>query len=529
MAVPVIMPRQGQSVESCIIAKWHKKIGDRVEVGDILFSYETDKASFDEEAKTAGTMLAIFFEEGDDVPCLMNVCVIGNAGESIAEFDPNASKNEAASAVSIAVSEEDPSGSHKAIQAQHGALQASVMLNGTVCTNDAQSDVVQASAAAVASTDAGMVKISPRAKNLAERSGLDYRYASPSGPGGRIIERDLTALRDSGMIFTAAALKEQLKDSGDAGRQEPGAETGALRGGTGVTRTGSGLGGRITTADLASGLFAAGTSGAATLSGATALSGVSASPAASVSSGTPGAVMAGVPLNQPFEEVKMTNIRKVIARTMHQSLSSMAQLTLNTSFDISEILDLRKKLKEGKEKLGLGNITINDIVIYAISRTLAGHKALNAHFLEDRLLCFKNANIGVAVDTDRGLMVPTLFNANLMSLDEISAEVKKLVKECQAGTINPDLLKNGTFTVTNLGTLDVESFTPVINPPQTGILGVNNIMQRAREVDGKIEFYPAMGLSLTFDHRALDGAPAARFLKDLKTGLENFSALLAKA
>ncbi len=144
------------------------------------------------------------------------------------------------------------------------------------------------------------------------------------------------------------------------------------------------------------------------------------------------------------------------------------------------------------------------------------------------MLYFKNVNMGIAVDTERGLMVPTLSDANLKSLNEISAEVKKLVKDCQTGTVNPDLLKNGSFTITNLGTLDVESFTPVINPPQTGILGVNNIVQRAREVDGEIEFYPAMGLSLTFDHRALDGAPAARFLKDLKISLESFSAMLVK-
>jgi pyruvate dehydrogenase E2 component (dihydrolipoamide acetyltransferase) len=512
MAVPVIMPRQGQSVESCIIAKWNKKIGDRVEIGDILFSYETDKASFDEEAKVAGTMLAIFFEEGEDVPCLTNVCVIGNAGESSAEYDPNGSNNNTAPAVP----EDAPQGKHATIQTQNNAVHSDTIQKSAVQNSNAQTN-----AAVIASIAAGPVKISPRAKKLAERSGIDYRYASPTGPYGRIIERDVTALRDSGMTYTAAALAEQFRDNAAEGWQKPGAGAGMLTYGEGAAQAGSGLGGRITTVDLANGLFTATSPGNAVLAGASVSPDVSAAPA--------GAAIAGVPLDQPYEEIKIPNIRKVIARTMHQSLSSMAQLTLNASFDISDILDFRKKLKEGKEKLGLGNITINDIVIYAISRTLPGHKVLNAHFLDDRLLCFKNTNIGVAVDTERGLMVPTLFNANLMSLGEISAEVKRLVKDCQAGTVNPDLLKNGTFTITNLGTLDVESFTPVINPPQTGILGVNNIIQRAREVDGKVEFYPAMGLSLTFDHRALDGAPAARFLKELKTGLENFSALLAKA
>jgi pyruvate dehydrogenase E2 component (dihydrolipoamide acetyltransferase) len=228
------------------------------------------------------------------------------------------------------------------------------------------------------------------------------------------------------------------------------------------------------------------------------------------------------------EKVKLTNIRKVIAKAMYNSISTTCQLTLNSSFDVTEIMEFRKKLKAGKDKFGLENITLNDIVLYAVSRTLLNFKDLNAHFLDDSMLYFKNVNLGVAIDTDRGLMVPTLFNANLKSLNEISSQVKALAKECQSGSINPDLLKDGSFTVTNLGTLDIESFTPILNAPQTGILGVNNITQRAKEVDGEIVFYPAMGLSLTFDHRAIDGAPAGKFLQALKYNLENFSCLLAK-
>jgi pyruvate dehydrogenase E2 component (dihydrolipoamide acetyltransferase) len=229
-----------------------------------------------------------------------------------------------------------------------------------------------------------------------------------------------------------------------------------------------------------------------------------------------------------YEEVKVPHIRKVIAKAMHQSLASTAQLTLNASFDATDLLNYRKKLKEAKERLGLENITLNDMILFAVSKTLLNHKDLNAHFLDDKVRYFKNVNLGVAIDTERGLMVPTVFGAERMSLNDISAQAKRLAADCKAGTINPDLLKNGSFTVTNLGTLDIESFTPVLNPPQTGILGVNTIVQRAREVNGNYEFYPAMGLSLTFDHRAVDGAPAARFLKVLKTNLENFSVMLAR-
>ncbi|HHU49602.1 MAG: dihydrolipoamide acetyltransferase family protein [Caldicoprobacterales bacterium] len=467
MAEPIIMPKQGQSVESCIISQWHKKKGDKVSKGDILFSYETDKASFDEEAPVDGILLDVFFEEGDDVPCLLNVCVIGQEGESTEEFRPKSEEEE------TAVQEED---------------------TGKVTSEDVAADVSQATEVQTAETaavtqpmDAADVKISPRARNLAEKLGVDIRYASPTGPYGRIIEQDVVALRDSGHMLTPAA--QAAAASGMA---------------SGIT--GTGLGGRITTSDLKVPAVAGETT--------TAQPGLSSED--------------WLVLNPAFEEVKVPNIRKVIAKAMHQSLATTAQLTLNTTFDATELLAYRKKLKEAKDRMGLENITINDMIMFAVSRTLLNHRDLNAHFLGDTVRYFSNVNLGCAVDTDRGLMVPTIFGADRLSLNELSLRAKQLAAECKAGSINPDLLQNGSFTVTNLGTLDIESFTPVLNPPQTGILGVNNIVQRVREVDGDYEFYPAMGLSLTFDHRAVDGAPAARFLKELKINLENFSVLLTR-
>ena len=159
----------------------------------------------------------------------------------------------------------------------------------------------------------------------------------------------------------------------------------------------------------------------------------------------------------------------------------------------------------------------------------AQHKALNAHLLNgDTMRYFTNVNLGIAVDTERGLLVPTLHNANLKSLNEISKEAKSLASTCQKGAATPDMLQGASFTVSNLGSFGIESFTPVINTPQTAILGVDTITTRVREVNGEIKTYPAMGLSLTYDHRAVDGGPASRFLKDLKTNLENFTMLLSK-
>ena len=422
-----LCPRQGQSVESCIIGEWFKKVGDPVQEGDILFSYETDKSSFEEPAKQAGTLLAIFYGADDDVPCLTTVGVIGEPGESYAEFAPDQAAGTA----------EAPGMEAPAAKAPAAAAVA---------------------APAVQAEGSALRGVSPRARNAAERLHVDPAQAQPTGPNGRVIERDIKALAQA-------------------------------------SRTGTGLGGRVTVADQA------------------------AAPAAQAAPAVQGA-------DTEYQDVKLPNIRKVIAKSMFQSLSTMAQLTHTTSFDATCIMNFRKGLKAAPEQLQVPNITLNDIILFAASRVLPKHPDLNAHFLEDKMRYFRHVNLGIAVDTPRGLMVPTLMRAEEKSLKEIAAEAKALAAACQDGSINPDLLQGASFTVSNLGTLGIEHFTPVINPPQTGILGVDCIVERVRTVDGQIAVYPAMGLSLTYDHRALDGAPASRFLQDMRAALENFQALL---
>jgi len=214
---------------------------------------------------------------------------------------------------------------------------------------------------------------------------------------------------------------------------------------------------------------------------------------------------------------------------MCQSLSTMAQLTFNSSFDASKMIALRKSLKAGAEKMGLANITYNDMILFAVSRVLKNHKMFNAHYLNDDTMRFFNTvNLGIAVDTERGLMVPTVFGAEKLSLNEMSVKAKSVITDAQSGKINPDLLKGATFTVSNLGSLGIESFTPIVNPPQTAILGVDCITKKIKEVNGEDVTYSAMGLSLTVDHRAIDGADAARFLKDVGFALENIDLLLTK-
>lgn len=473
-ATAVIMPRQGQSVESCIIGEWHIKKGDEVKVGDKLFTYETDKATFDEEAKVAGKVLAIFFGEGDDVPCLLNVCVIGAEGDGWEVYIPEGATQDGAGM--------SPAGK---------VAEAAATPTEPAATQSAAPAAAETTAAPAASPTEGLAgPISPRARKLAEKQHADLRFASPSGPNGRVIERDVQAVIAAGHLATSAS------GSDYAGSIE-----------------GTGLGGRVRVEDL------------------------SAAPAsAAVSTAAPAsAVAASVDEGPDFEDVKLPNIRKVIAKAMHTSISTMAQLTLNTSFDATDVIAFRARIKKAidaglDEKLGFNILkkvpTFNDIVLYAVTRTVLQFPDCNAHFLDDKMRYFKNVHLGVAVDTPRGLMVPVVRNANKMSISEISAEVKSLAAAAQSGSIGPDALKGSTITITNLGSMGIESFTPVINPPETCILGVDNLQTRVKEVNGELKAYKVMGLSLTIDHRAVDGAPAARFLQALVKNLENFSLLM---
>ncbi|MBE6925249.1 MAG: 2-oxo acid dehydrogenase subunit E2 [Ruminococcaceae bacterium] len=403
------MPKAGITVESCIIGEWLKKVGDPIKIGDILFTYETDKASFECESTAEGELLAIFFEEGDEVPCMENVCAVGPHGEPTDCLKPGAAPAAAAPEAAPAVVEAAP-----------------------------------AAAAPTVPTKAS-APISPRAAKLAESAGVNVALATGTGPNGRIIERDIRKLMENPAAYTVAA-----------------------------------------------------------------------------------APAAAAPAAEEYKDVKFSGIRRAISKSMTTSLHTMAQLTHNTSFDATAILNYRKALKAaGGEYAG---ITLGDIVLYAVSRTLLNHPDLNANMLDDNSIrLFNHVNLGVAVDTPRGLMVPTIFHADEMSLLEISQAVKSLAAECRDGAISPDKLSGGSFTVSNLGNLGVESFTPVINPPQTGILGVCGTIDRVRKgADGGIELYPAMGLSLTYDHRAVDGTPAAKFQKELAFNLENFTVLLSK-
>jgi pyruvate dehydrogenase E2 component (dihydrolipoamide acetyltransferase) len=227
------------------------------------------------------------------------------------------------------------------------------------------------------------------------------------------------------------------------------------------------------------------------------------------------------------EVIQVKGVRKVIAQRMWESLQSTAQLTLNASADARALLAYRKRLKNSDEALGLQKVTINDLILFAVSRTLPLYPEVNALFTEDTISQYKNVHLAVAVDTPRGLVVPVIRNVQALSLKQMAEQAKRLAAGAMDGSVSPDELTGGTFTVTNLGSLGIESFTPILNPPQVGILGVGNINLKPVDVGGEVEFIPHIGLSLTINHQVVDGAPAARFLQTLSQRLAELELLLA--
>lgn len=218
-------------------------------------------------------------------------------------------------------------------------------------------------------------------------------------------------------------------------------------------------------------------------------------------------------------------MRKIIAKSMHASLQNSAQLTHHLGADARRLLDLRKQVKKAMDEGKLTtNVTINDMVCFAVIKALKKFPNVNSHFLGDTMRLFNKVHLALAVDTDRGLMVPVVRNADDLSITGLANQFKELANGCRKGGIAPELLaaEAGTFTVSNLGNYGVEMFTPVINLPQSAILGVNTIVPRPKDLgDGIYAFVPYIGLSLTYDHRALDGGEATRFLKQIAIEIEN--------
>ena len=351
---------------------------------------------------------------------------------------------------------------------------------GDAAPAEADAPAEQAAAAPEAAapafaTERATGAVSPRARALAASNGVDASaIAEGSGPHGRVIERDVAAAIAAGPVLTSAARAAGVSAA-----------------------EGTGIGGRVSVADA----------------GRTA----EAAPAAAVAAPAAAADFPGASTSAPLK-----GVRKVVAKRMMESLTSTAQLTLNTTANAAGILAMRKKVKNADEALGLNKITLNDLVCFAVSRTLLKYPVFNAHLEDGVLTQFEQVHLGFACDTPRGLLVPVIRSAQSLGLKAFSDEAKRLAGGAIDGSLSPDFLSGGTFTVSNIGSFGIETFTPVINLPQTAILGVGAITPRPTvAADGTIGVEQRINLSLTIDHQVIDGADGARFLRDLVAAIEN--------
>ena len=421
MAIPVEVPKLGNTVEECLIAKWCKHKGERVSAGEVVAEIETDKATFEITAPVDGTVLETFFEEGALVPVFTNVFVIGEAGESADAFRP----------------------------------QGAAPPKSAAAESPAATEAVFIATPAAPKADRPAGALSPRARRFAEEHAFHPAAAAGSGPGGRVLEEDLRKQYYSSPRVSSLAKK----------RIEEGMEVGG---------EGSGTAGMVLSSDL-------------------------------------------VP-----PATRISGIREKIARRMRESLASTAQYTLHTSANAGGLLLMRAKIKAST---GVPDININDLVTFCAVQALLEIPDLNAEFIDGKIYRHREIHIGFACDTPRGLMVPVVRDAHKLTAGGLSAKMKELTGQAVQGTISVDDLSGATFTVSNLGGLGIESFTPLLNPPQVAILGVNAIQLKPVRRDGRVEFIDAIGLSLTLDHQVIDGAPGARFLKVVKEKIENVESL----
>jgi len=444
MAIEIVMPKLGWTMEEGILDEWIKRDGDEVQPGDIIFVVESDKALQEIEAFDGGILRI-----SPDAPPVGSTVKIGELLAYLVQ-PGEAPPFERLDADSAAPA---PDSSATEMPAEVSAARSVKPVRRSRKVGPA---------------------ISPRAKRVALELDVDWTALTGSGSGGRIIERDIRAARE---LAAAAASEADINISPVARRvaQEAG----------------------IALADLAARF-----------------------PNARITRADVEAVAAEQTLDARPERQPLSRIRQLTRDRMVESTRETAPVTLTTEADATELRQMRRSLSaDGSEIVP----SYNDLLLKVVAAALTEQPALNASIQGDELLLHSAINIGLAVDSERGLLVPVIREADRLSLLEVAALSDDLVERARAGKIAAEDLQGGTFTITNLGMYDIDAFTPIINLPQCAILGIGRIVPRQVVLDAeaqRLAIRHMMSLSLTFDHRAVDGAPAARFLQRIKQFVE---------
>ena len=401
----MIMQRMSVAMEYGVILKWLKREGEKVKAGDPVVEIFGEKNEFELEAPASGVLLKILADVNDEIPISEPIAIIGEPGEEIPDIRPRKLNAPEAPSSATAPSAQEPVTSAPQVQP------------------------------VTASMPGGRIRASPRARKKAKELGVDLSTVTGTGPGGRIVERDVIAASTGAGVPTAAAAS--MEDD----REVVSVET-------------------------------------------------------------------------------LSPLRRTIARRMSQSWEH-PHITMITEIDMTEVVALREEINDRAEsELGI-RVSFNDIIIKAVADVLERFPRFNAALNGDQLTIYRDINIGVAVATENGLIVPVVRAANKKSITQIAQETKVLGKKAREGTLTPEELSGGTFTVSNLGPFKVDLFIPVLNPPETAILALGQIKKRPVVVGDSIEIRHMMMASCAVDHRVLDGAPVGQFLSALKDYLEN--------
>ena len=396
MATTVFMEALSPTMEEGRLVKWHKREGDAVQSGETLAEVETDKAVMDLVARGDGVLRQVTVREGETVPVGKEIAVIAVPGEAAPTAAP----------------------------APKAVVPAQTL-----------------TAAPVAVADATRVKASPLARRIAKETGLDLKEVTGSGPGGRVVRKDLEIAKAAVPVVPVPRPSSPIAP---------------------VTRSGGGA---------------------------------------------------------AYEDVPLTQIRKTIAKRLATSLGPIPHFFLTAEVDMERAAEARAALNQtlGEQ----GKVSFNDVILKATALALKQHRACNAWFAEDHIRYWNEVHLGMAVAVEDGLITPVLRNADVKSLSEIGREARELAERARARKLQPAEYTGATFSVSNLGMFDIDQFTAVINPPEAGILAVGAVAAKPVAVDGQVTARRRMRVTMSCDHRVIDGATGAAFLRTLKQMLEN--------
>ena len=496
MATKVHMEALSPTMEEGQVVRWLKNEGDEVAEGDVLAEIETDKATMELVARGSGTLRKVMLGEGATAAVGSVIGVIAEADEDISDLVQESGEAEAAARPAAEEAGAVEKGEEAAGAGDEAEASAAVAAAGESERDRAAAGVDAAAEtpdrpstpeatapagggaggpqgqtqpqpqAGAAGGDGGRIKASPLARRLAEEGGLDLGRVRGTGPAGRITKRDIEAALERGDAMAAQP------DTGAAGASA-GAETGApARGATGPRFT------------------------------------------------------QPVYEGPEVEEVPVSQMRKTIAKRLVTSIGPVPTFYLTIDVDMTRMVEARKRMNASLEKQGL-KVSVNDLLIKATAAALKRHPEINAQWHDDHIKRFHRAHIGVAVAVEEGLITPIVRDADLKGAAQIGSEVRELAGRAREKKLQPGEYTGATFSISNLGMFGIEEFTAIINPPEAAILAVGKVEDRVVVEDGEAVIAPRMKVTMSCDHRVIDGATGARFLQTLKGMLEEPAMALA--